>query len=312
MSNSLENHNRRWGERKALWLKCGCAPDWWAPSRVISPALRARYESWLPYQEFQCSLREVARSVLPDADWVPRALYDDRYLSLPDLWAAMPSQFAGKVTFSEEEIFPFLCALADPPQFGAIARRYPEEDAFLRNYLSSRRGSRILLADIGCGSGLPSHHLATLVREFTQDFLVTGITAEPLEVWMAQNRRIPHDVRRQRQFLRFRGLEEKLRFQVGDAQDFSLEEPQEVIVCNGLVGAEYFSRREQWQGFLRSCRQNLAKDGIVLLANHFHEGRLPYLREFLRVAITCGFFVQERRESTNNTVFLLSSTDGHG
>ena len=65
---------------------------------------------------------------------------------------------------------------------------------------------------------------------------MTGITAEPLEVWMAQNRRIPHDVRRQRQFLRFRGLEEKLRFQVGDAQDFSLEEPQDVIVCNGLVG----------------------------------------------------------------------------
>jgi SAM-dependent methyltransferase len=288
---ALSRHNREWAERWRLWLKFGAVPNWWGPDRVISPSLRARYESWLPYAEFQRSLRAVARAVFPDADWMPRALRDSRYLSLPDLWAAMPPQFAGKVVFAEEEIFPFFCALADPPQFGAIARRYPEEDAVLRRYLETRRGTRVLLADIGCGSGLPTHHLAEILQEFTQDYLVSGITAEPLEVWMAQNRTIPHDARRQRQFQRFRGMEGKVRFLVGDAQDFTFEEPQNIIVCNGLVGAEYFSRKEQWSGFLNSCRRNLAPDGIIFLANHFHEGRHPALRAFATLAKEEGFDV---------------------
>ena len=92
----LARHNEAWSRRLELWCRHVQAP-WWAEGLVISPALRGRYEEWLPIKEYMASIGNVARALLPGEDWLPYPLRKVRHLSLPDLWADLPSWLGGKV-----------------------------------------------------------------------------------------------------------------------------------------------------------------------------------------------------------------------
>ena len=83
-----------------------------------------------------------------------------------------------------------------------------------------------------------------------------------------------------------------LHFQVGQAEQFILPAPVDLVVCNGLVGGRFFNQPGQFDGFLRSCQAALVPQGMVLLANHFHEGRRIWVEAFVRRARQAGFVVQ--------------------
>lgn len=272
---SLERHNQYWHARKENYLAHFPAP-WWAQDLIISPQFRANYECWLPYSEFRRTLACVARAFLPNEEWMPLPLRRNAYLSLPDLWAAMPPEIAGKLEFTEEELLPLFCAMADPPRFGTTAGRYPQQLDYLKQ--NAKDGMAIL--DVGCGVGINTLEIASALPTAK----VTGITPEHLEVWMATNRCLPHDSKRQRVMDAMTGT---ACFQFGSAEKFSGS--YDAIVCNGLIAGRFFNGDSQYRSFLECCRNSLRPGGILLIADHFHDGFRAAFPQFLSMAEGFGF-----------------------
>ncbi len=276
---TLQKHNCRWERLHANWLR-HAVPPWWARNLIITPGIRETYEKWLPIDEFKSSLSGVARAYLPDESWLPLPLRNGTCLSMPDFWASMPPAFEGRVKFAEEELLPLFCAMADPPRFGTTAGRYPEELEYLCNIV--QEGMSIL--DVGCGVGVNTLEMASMLKGAG----LTGITPEPLEVWMAANRRIPHDLQRQSMMRQFDG---HAHFMCGIAEDFSGN--YDIIVCNGLIGGRFFCSETQYSAFLRCCRFSLRQGGRVLIADRFHEGTLRNLERFIGIALAFDFSCHE-------------------
>ena len=274
----LDRHNLHWKERLENWRRYA-APPWWARDLIITPELRAAYEMWLPIGEFLQSLKTIGRAWLPDDTCLPLPLRHDCYLSLSDLWAALPPALEGKLCFSPQELLAFFCALADPPRFGTICGRYNNELALIKAL--ARPTMRIL--DVACGVGLNTLEIATASGAET-----IGLTSEWLEVWMASHRRLPHDPVREKDLQRF-SRDLNVHFQQGRAECFAFEKPFDLIVCNGLVGGRFFHDETQFDAFLDSCRNSLSPKGHILLANHFHEGSKPDVERFMRHASQAGF-----------------------
>ena len=247
--------------------------------------LHARVESFLPWQDFAASLRQLARIFLPAEDWLPECLQPGLtycesteircpFGSLLEFWQELPESLAGKLTFSPAELLPLFCSLADQQRCGTGLGRYPRQQALFRHLLQSvfREQRQLNLLDLGCGIGFGTLELQKIARHCGfADVRVCGLTSEALEVWMAQNHRLPHTPQReaiwQQEF-----PDGQADFRVGNAENFSWPEKFTLIFCNGLAGGRFFSRPEQLQGLLSCCRQHLQPQGMLLLANSFHAG----------------------------------------
>ena len=277
----LARHNKCWEARLENWRR-HAAPPWWARDLIITPELRAAYEMWLPVREFLHDLKTIGRTWLPAEECLPLPLRHETFLSLPDLWAALPSSLEGKLCFSPQELLAFFCALADPPRFGTIRGRYNDELAIMRRL----RHPNMRVLDVACGVGLNTLEIAEASGAET-----IGLTSEWLEVWMAENRSLPHDPLREKDMQRF-PRDFNVRFQLGRAECFAFQKPFDLIVCNGLVGGRFFHSDTQYAAFLTSCRACLAPNGSILLANHFHEGSKPDVTCFMRYASQAGFTVE--------------------
>ena len=287
----LAKHNKHWEARLDNWRRYA-APPWWARDLIITPELRAAYEMWLPMREFLHDLKTIGQAWLPSEECLPLPLRHDIFLSLPDLWAALPSSLEGKLCFSPQELLAFFCALADPPRFGTICGRYNDELALIKDL--ARPNMRVL--DIACGVGLNTLEIAA-----TSGGETIGLTSEWLEVWMATHRCLPHDSLREQDIRRF-PHDLNVRFQLGRAEFFAFEKPFDLIVCNGLVGGRFFHSEAHYAAFLDSCRACLAQNGSILLANHFHEGAKPDVERFMRFAFQAGFTVDGDWRLTRITV----------
>ena len=213
---ALARHNRHWRERQAVWLAQADAP-WWAPGQILTPELRARYEAWLPLAEFLRTLRAIGRAFLPEHDWLPHPLQRPPWPSLPDFWATLPHPFPARLDFTPQELLPLFCAIADPPRFGSNDGRYPRQRRLLECLLPDFAGVPLRILDIGCGIGLNTLETARLAVElsFCLRLEVTGVTSEPLEVWMANQRRVPHDPAREHRFHSYRELPVNVYFRHG-------------------------------------------------------------------------------------------------
>ncbi|MBR4675390.1 MAG: class I SAM-dependent methyltransferase [Victivallales bacterium] len=277
----LARHNNDWEERLANWRRFA-TPPWWERDLIITPELRATYEMWLPVREFLHSLKAIGLKWLPSAACLPLPFRRKCYHSLPDLWAALPVNLEKKLCFSPQELLAFFCALADPPRFGTICGRYNEELTLISRL--AHPNMRIL--DVACGVGLNTLEIAAASGAET-----IGISSEWLEVWMASNRCLPHDAAREQHMRRF-PCNLNVCFQQGCAECFAFERPFDIIVCNGLVGGRFFHAEEQYSAFLVSCRNALAPQGTILLANHFHDGSRSDVERFMQLASQTGFSVE--------------------
>ena len=108
---NLRFHNICWSRRYAVWCRYA-GGGWWGRGSVVSPEMRGFYEKFLPFNEFKHSLITIGEQILESPDWVPNILRSNDILSLPDFWAMLPDAFAGRVTFTEDELFPLFCAIA--------------------------------------------------------------------------------------------------------------------------------------------------------------------------------------------------------
>ena len=274
LAQRLEQHNRRWEAALGNWYRhAGVA---WTPGMIVDHDLRVRFDTFLPWAEFSHSLRSLAQVVLPSPEWTPKLLEESAVETVLDFWEEV-GDFCGHATFRQEELLPFFCACADPPRFGTRPGRYPEQLALLP------RASSLL--DLGCGIGLGTLEAAQKCGSSR----VTGVTLEPLEAWMANQRRLPHDTARQQEFQAFQDIPSE--FLAGDATMFRGKEPFAVILCNGLAGGRFLNRSEQFLELLKTFDENLQPNGVVALANSFHPGYRKSTEDFLQTAETHGWDV---------------------
>ena len=330
----MTGFNAKWAARLELFRRL-YAPPYWTPGMPVDAQQRARYESCLPVCEFLAGLGNLAIKF-------PRPLClaesanahgHDRlgpapFASLPDLWNTLPEQLACRVEFADDEWLALFCALADPPRFGTDFGRYPEQLAKIRQILGALVPSPALLnfgtgtapapapkfniLDLGCGTGQGTYELAEcadaifLPRGITVETI--GVTREPLEVWMAENRRLPHSPERERVF---KGKRQKaegenggadtdtwkrgpaiIHFLAGDALAVPCAGPFHLIVANGLVGGRFLRSPPALAKFLAEAERLLAPGGRLALANRFHEGERPVLAAFAEFARRNGWTVE--------------------
>jgi len=280
---ALERHNSAWSQRWQVWCQYGGIPGC-GLGQIVTPALRNWVDSFLPWQEFARSLCRLGRAFLPSPDWLPLILQNESTvcpiagkeeapLSILEFWQQMPENFRGKLTFRTEDLLPLFCALADPPRYGTIPGRYPEQIQTFQELLQGRcPDAPLQLLDLGCGVGLGSFELLqTALQQGFKAATLTGLTAQALEAWMATEKLLPHDPPREQLFHRkFAGLTAK--FRVGLVQDFQLPLCYDFIFCNGLAGGRYLQHTADISAFLAACQRHLSNRGSLLLSNHFHEG----------------------------------------
>lgn len=297
---ALEFHNTDWSQRWQVWCRHGGIPGC-GLGQIVTPDLRNWVDSFLPWQEFARSLCRLGRRFLPSADWLPMILQNDNTvcpiagkeeapLSILEFWQQMPENFRGRLCFLPEELLPLFCALADPPRYGTIPGRYPEQIRAFQGLLDGHSPKAALhLLDLGCGVGLGSFELLqTALQHGFRTATLTGLTAQPLESWMATQKRLPHDPAREQLFQRrFAGLTAD--FRVGRVQDFQLPGCYDFIFCNGLAGGRYLQKEGDISAFLSACHQHLPDVGNLLLSNHFHEGHRKGVERVMEMAQQQGW-----------------------
>ncbi|NLF18808.1 MAG: class I SAM-dependent methyltransferase [Lentisphaerae bacterium] len=301
----LDGHNRRWGARLDGFRAYAGAP-WWSPGLIVTPELRGRYECWLPVAEFCADLARLGRAFLPAPSWVPRRLRSGAGepsagssaapLSLPDLWARLPTCLAARVAFGEADLPALFAALADPPRFGTDSARYEAQRAALAALCrgAAGRGRRLTLVDLACGVGLGTYEAAvTAAAAIGAPPRVLGLTLEPLEAWMASRCCLPHDPGREPRLRRLAAQAPPVDFLAADVRHLplALANAVDVILCNGLVGGDHLRRQDDLAAVLREARRLLVPGGALLVANRFHDGCRAAVERFADLARSAGWHV---------------------
>lgn len=291
---NLRLHNICWSRRHAVWCRCA-GGGWWGRGSIVSPDMRGFYEKFLPFNEFKHSLISIGEQILESPDWVPNILRSNDILSLPDFWAMLPNSFAGRVTFEEDELFPLFCAIADPSRFGTADNRYPKQLQQIGDFIKQvEQGRAVRILDLGCGVGLGTCELAQIAAAVHGS--VIGVTSEHLEVWMAQNRRLPHDATRERLFRRY-PTTLPVTFTYGFAESYRDDSQYDVIVCNGLAGGRFLNTAPKLTEFLQTGGTLLAPQGRLFIANRFHEGERGGVERLRRLAHQSGWSVEGHWQS---------------
>ena len=255
-----------WADRVAAF--CSQAPlPRWSPECVADSEMHAHYERFLPLAEWLPYLRDGLAEVLPGADWMPGVMSGaaTSWRSVIDFWRLVPENWHHRLAWEgRDEWWALACALAAPRRFGTGRGRYPEQ----LELLEARAGTLVgLVLDVGCGTGQGTWEMAQILGRQVQ---VAGVTAEPLEVWMARHRELPHLNSMVRSDYPEGDIEPL--FWAGDALTLRVSQPASLIVCNGLAGGpamrDESALRQLWATFL-ACS---APNAEIWLANSFHDG----------------------------------------
>jgi hypothetical protein len=228
--------------------------------------MHAHYERFLPLADWWPYLRSGLNSALPHPDWIPQVVSGaNEWRSVIDFWRLVPAQWQYCLAWdSTEEWWALACALAAPGRFGTERGRYPEQVTRLRDRAGQLEG---LVLDVGCGTGQGTWEVAEILGPAS---LVAGVTAEPLEAWMASKRQLPHlsiDWGRNASDPTSHPV-----FWAADARSLRTLQPAELILCNGLAGGPALhceaDLNRLWLALAGCC----TVDGEIWMANTFHDG----------------------------------------
>jgi len=268
-----------------------CPTPFIAPGLMVTREIRNQSEIYLPIVEVTSAFNHLYRSAL---------LYPPIYSSSPfhnamswaDVFAALPRRFQSSadpaclletLLADRERLTDFLFASFLPNRFYGGFQRYTAQQEFVRNWLAGRNVETIRCLDAACGTGEDTYGLLGLLMRQgfePENIHLEGWTLEPLEVWAATERRFPHDPARESLFreatsrVLAREYLDCISFRCIDLiKEETLSGVQfDLIICNGLLGGPIITSRQAIGIVVQHLVRQLAADGILLAADHFHGG----------------------------------------
>ncbi|MGE0919334.1 class I SAM-dependent methyltransferase [Trichlorobacter lovleyi] len=262
-----------------------------APGLLITPEIRQQSELYLPMTEIRRLFYRLYQHVLSypaifgSTPFHTSPSWADCFTGLP-VWlqiSANPARLLERLLDDQQLLTRFLFFSFMPGRYnGAGFGRYPEQLDWLRQHLKTQPGKNLRILDAACGSGEGTWELAELLAEQgwqPEQAQLEGWTIEPLEVWAAQTQCLPHDPQREKNYqqrvqpLRERGWGERISFRAVDLLAAQIESaPFDLILCNGLLGGPIIHQPRPSQQVVMQLAALLAEGGVLLVADHFHEG----------------------------------------
>ncbi len=286
----LDRRCRQLDERFRIFTANAPVPEW-APGLQLSAEIRQQYELYLPVNEISAALAAFCRLACRYEPFFTATAMATA-LSWPDVLTRLqplaitvnPSKLLQRLATCEEFRFTFLARLFIPKSFGNSFNRYPLQAEFLRRWLArqkERLRGRVSVLDAACGSGEGTYEAAAAVLQlgFYSSSLVEGITLEPLELAAAAHGWFPQDKARSAAFrervqrILASGAGKMIGFSQEDlCNPWETDKRYDVIVCNGLLGGPLLHGEEMLARVIVLLAQRLKPGGILVAADHFHEG----------------------------------------
>jgi len=283
----------RIGQRFAVYAATSPVPLP-ASGLVISREIRYQCELYLPINELQRLFYRYYRASLSHQPILASTpLYTAQ--SWADCFALLPAEFQSSPNparllqrlLTDAGLHErFIYASFLPTRYnGAGFSRYPQQQDWLRRWAKQVANSfdgRLHCLDAACGSGEGSWELAELLQGCGWQagrVLIDGWTLDPLEIYAATNRYLPHLPQRQQEYRQFcaalhaTGWTQRVRFRSVDllAGDLPPGDYQ-LILCNGLLGGPLLQRPDELQATVGRLAGRLRPGGWLLAANRFHGG----------------------------------------
>jgi SAM-dependent methyltransferase len=272
-----------------------CPVPFISPGLIVTPEIRVQSELYLPISDIAAVFHRLYSAALtypPMLSSTPfhNALsWADTFVELPPClqFSVNPALLLERLLIDRDLLTDFLLDSFLPQRFCGGLGRYPEQQKFIREWLATRRTRTLHCLDAACGTGEETYGLALLLSDHgfaPEEIRINGWTLEPLEVWAATHRRLPHDTYRE-SLLREaasvpvqRGYDRCISFSCQDI----LSSPQpstcgenslfDLILCNGLLGGPIIHEKEALDRAAGHLAALLSPGGILLAADHFHGG----------------------------------------
>lgn len=264
-----------------------------APGLVITPEIRNQCECFLPLAGIAATFTHLYSAILKyDPILSSTPFYNS--LSWADTFAELPAEFQGSANPAHllaslledhDRLIRFIFASFLPGRFYGGIGRYPRQQQFIKDWLAKRKTGRLHCLDAACGLGEDTYGLALLLAECNfppEQAHIEGWTLEPLEVWAATRRRLPHDRLREKQLrdetgrLFAQGFMTRISFRCADLRKSDATPATgsqfDLILCNGLLGGPILHDTEPLLQTVRNLAKLLAPGGILLAADNFHGG----------------------------------------
>jgi chemotaxis methyl-accepting protein methylase len=281
-----------------------CPAPFISPGLIVTQEIRVQSEQYLPIAEIAAVFYHLYSAaltyppILSSTPFHTPLSWADTFVELPPFlqFSVNPSLLLEKLLVDRDLLTEFLFASFLPRRFYGGSGRYPEQQKCIKEWLVTRKTGTLHCLDAACGTGEETYNLALLLSEegfAPEEIRITGWTLEPLEVWAATNRRIPHDTRRETllreatSVLTQHGYDRCISFSCHDI--LSSSQPTtcppknsaraagennlfDLILCNGLLGGPIINESEQLDRAAAHLAALLSPGGILLSADHFHGG----------------------------------------
>lgn len=282
---------RRLQRRFAVYAATSPAP---LPAKglVITPEIRHQSERYLPidlirrlfYRYYRASLHHAP--LLASSPFHEALSWPDCFLKLPR-WcqqSADPARLLQLLLQDPLQHERFIYASFLPSRYnGAGFSRYPAQLAWLQTWFAAHNQiAPVRCLDAACGSGEGSWELAELASAAgwrPEQITIMGWTLDPLEVYAAYNRYLPHLPQRQAGYrqriepLAAQGWEASVAFQAVDLlNDGWPAGSVDLIICNGLLGGPMLPEAAAVERVVTRLATQLQPGGWLLAANRFHGG----------------------------------------
>lgn len=261
-----------------------------SPGLAITPEIRYQSELYLPLEAIRRLLYHYYRASLthpPIFSSTPlctAASWADCFAQLPHYCqcSANPARLLQMVLSDAELHERFIYASFLPARFnGPGFGRYSDQLEWLRQFLRLRSGTQLRVLDAACGSGEGTWELAECAAQAgwrPDQIAIEGWTLDPLEVYAASTRYLPHDAQRQQEYrlrvapLVQQGWTDAVRFQSADLLADLPQGSFDLIICNGLLGGPLLHNAADLQRVIERLASRLRPGGYLVAADQFHNG----------------------------------------
>ena len=243
----------------------------WSENYHPTTIERIEWERYLPVTLYMEDLYHLSKAIVPEAS-IPLVIHQHKFRSIVDLWHILPANFQGAFTLDTENLERLLLALSSPAKFGTRLNRYPQQLNWLKEN-ASLIPDQLSVIDYACGTGQGTYEIAELLKCLGKTASVTGLTIEVLDLWMAENKSVPHlDMYEE---YTYTDTDCEPQFMCGDINSYSSKLHFQLILCNGLIGGPFLNQDEDYLQLWKKINEQTEKNSLFITGHSFHGAYNP-------------------------------------